>query len=131
MAKLWQRKSLRLGALMVGGALLAFALTSCIAFAVTVNSVTGAYEPYNPMFATGGIPAEDVDFTVNGSPTENLVCLIEVFNNSGQMVGNTVAGLGEPPGGWGSSQEESIGVSVTGDILNGTSSNALVRCGQK
>jgi hypothetical protein len=132
MAKLWQRRPLRLGGLMVGGLLLAFALTSCIAFSVTVNSVTGAYEPYNPMYATGGIPAEDVAFTVNGSPTAaSLTCLVEVFNNSGQMVGNTVAGLGEPPGGWGSSQEESIGVSVTGDIFNGTSSNAFVKCGQK
>jgi hypothetical protein len=131
MPHLRQKKSVRLIGLAVGGSLLAFALTSCIGFAVTVNSVTGSYQPYNPMFATGGIPTEAVDFTVNGSPTENLVCLIEVFNNSGQMIGNTVAGLGEPPGGWGSSQEESVGVSVTGDIFNGTSSNALVRCGQK
>ena len=131
MPHLWQKKSVRLVGLAVGGSLLAFALTSCIGFAVTVNSVTGSYQPYNPMFATGGIPTEAVDFTVNGSPTENLVCLIEVFNNSGLMVGNTVAGLGEPPGGWGTAQEEAIGVSVTGDIFNGTSSNALVRCWQK
>jgi hypothetical protein len=131
MPHLWEKKAVRLVGLAVGGSLLAFALTSCIGFAVTVNSVTGSYQPYNPMFASGGLPTEAVDFTVNGSPTENLVCLIEVFNNSGHMVGYTVAGLGEPPGGWGSSQEESIGVSVTGDIFNGTPSNALVRCGQK
>jgi len=131
MTHLWQKKSVRLLGLAAGSSVLALTLASCTGFAVTVNSVTGSYQPYNPMFATGGIPTEAVDFTVNGSPTENLVCLIEVFNDSGQMVGETVAGLGDPPGGWGSSPEESIGVSVTGDIFNGSSSNALVRCGQK
>ena len=99
MAKLWQRRPLRLGGLMVGGLLLAFALTSCIAFSVTVNSVTGAYEPYNPMYATGGIPAEDVAFTVNGSPTAaSLTCLIEVFTTPVRWSATPWPALASPRG---------------------------------
>ena len=126
MAQLWQMRSVRLVGLAAGGSLLTLALSSCTVFPVTVNSVTGTYVPDPPV---GGIPAEQVDFTVHGSPTADLVCLIEVFNDSGQMVGSTVSTTGEPSGS--SSQDISEAVPITGDNFNGTSSNAVIRCEQK
>jgi hypothetical protein len=130
MVKRWLRRSVRLVGLVAGGSLLAFSLSSCVVLPVTVNSVTGTYEPYNPMFGDEGIPAEEVDFTVGGSPSGDLICLIEVFNNSGQMVGSTVMGTG-PQTGNSASVEESVPVDITGNIFNGSASNAIVRCGTK
>jgi len=112
--------------------LLALALSSCIGgLPVTVNSVTGTLEPYNPATASSGIPAEQVDFTVSdyifgSSP---LVCLVDVYH-SGAFVGTTVATVGSEagtsvPGG----VDESIAVEV--DLpspFDGTPADATVHC---
>lgn len=130
MAMLWRSKPVRLVSLLAGGSLLALALSSCTVLPVTVNSVIGTYEPYNPALTNEGIPAEEVDFTVGGSPSGALVCLVEVLTNSGQMVGSTVITTG-PQTGNSASVEESVPVDISGDIFNGSASNAIVRCGTK
>ena len=125
----WKRR-FRVPALVIGGALLAVALSSCTFLPVTVNSVIGTYEPYNPMLRNEGIPAEQVDFTVGGSPSGEIVCLVEVFDDSGQRVGSTIMTTG-PQSGNAASVEESIPVEITGDIFNGTAANAVVHCGTR
>jgi len=106
------------------------ALSSCDFLPVTVNSVIGTYEPYNPMVGNEGVPAEEVDFTVGGSPSGELVCLVEVLNDSGQRVGSTIMTTG-PQSGNAASVNESIPVDITGNIFNGTAANAVVHCGTR
>lgn len=125
-----RKRGFRFLALVIGGPLLALALSSCNFLPVTVNSVIGTYEPYNPMLGNEGIPAEQVDFTVGGSPSGELVCLIEVLNDSGQRVGSTIMTTGQQSGD-AVSVSESIPVDITGNIFNGTASNAIVHCGTR
>jgi len=126
----WKRGTLRFLVLAIGGSLLATVLSSCDFLPVTVNSVTGTYEPYNPMLGNEGIPAEEVDFTVGGSPSGELVCLVVVLNDSGQRVGSTIMTTGAQSGN-ASSVDESVPVDITGDIFNGTAANAVVHCGTR
>ena len=97
---------------------------------MTVTSVTGTYEPYNPFLGNQGIPAEQVDFTVNGYPSGdgNLICLIEVFDGSDGLVGSTVAQVATDAGS-DESLTESVPVDVTGDVFDGPPSDAVVKCG--
>jgi len=125
----WKR-GCRFLVLVFGGSLLAIALTSCNFLPVTVNSVIGTYEPYNPALGNQGIPAEEVDFTVGGSPSGEIVCLVEVLNDSGQRVGSTIMTTG-PQSGNAASVNESIPVDVTGNIFNGSAANAVVQCGTR
>jgi hypothetical protein len=112
------------------GPLLAVALSGCDFLPVTVTSVVGTYEPYNPMLGDEGIPAEQVGFTVGGSPSGELVCLVEVFNDSGQRVGSTIMTTGSQNGN-DASVDESVPVDITGDIFDGTAANAVVHCGTR
>ena len=125
-----RKRGFRFLALAVGGSLPALALSSCDFLPVTVNSVIGTYEPYNPMFGDEGIPAEQVDFTVGGSASGELVCLIDVLNDSGQRVGSTIMTTGQQSGD-AASVNESIPVDITGNIFNGTAANAVVHCGTR
>jgi hypothetical protein len=125
MVQLWQKRLVRLVGLAAGGSLLALVLTSCTFYPVTVNSVTATYVPNPPV---GGIPAEQVDFTIHGSHTGGFVRLVQVFNNSGKLVGSTVLnGLSNGK----STQEVSDAIPVKGNNFNGTASNASVKCGQQ
>jgi len=130
MAQLWRKRTVRLAGLALGGSVLALVLTSCQVLPVDVTSVTGTYEPYNPSLGDEGIPTEQVDFTVSGYTSGYIVCLIEVFNDSGQMVGSTVATT-NPATGSSGTVDESVPVDITGDIFNGTAANAIVRCGTR
>jgi len=125
----WKR-GFRFSALVIGGSLLAMALSACDFLPVTVNSVIGTYEPYNPMLGNEGIPAEEVDFTVGGSPSGELVCLVVVLNDSGQRVGSTIMTTG-PQSGDAASVNESIPVDITGNIFDGSAANAVVHCGTR
>ena len=84
-----KRRLVRFGAIAVFP-LLALMLSSCVGgLPVTVTSVTGTLQAYNPAIASGGIPSERVDFTVGDyayGSTNPLVCLIDVYQN-GVMVG--------------------------------------------
>ena len=62
----WKRRY-RFLALGIAGPLLAVALSGCDFLPVTVTSVIGTYEPYNPMLGDEGIPAEQVGFTAPSS----------------------------------------------------------------
>ena len=117
-------------ALVAGGSLLAVVLASCTFLPVTVNSVIGTYEPYNPMLGNEGIPAEEVDFTVGGSPSGQLICLVQVLDDSGQRVGSTIMTTGTQSGNI-ASVDESVAVDITGNIFNGTAANAVVHCGTR
>ncbi len=125
----WKR-GFRFLALVIGGSLLAMGLSSCSFLPVTVNSVIGTYEPYNPLFGNEGIPAEQVDFTVAGSPSGEIVCLVVVLNDSGQRVGSTIMTTG-PQSGNAASVNVSIAVDITGSIFNGTAASAVVHCGTR
>ena len=126
MARGWGSIGIRAGGVTVGAAALALALSGCQQLATTVTSVTGTYGPYNPSLTDEGVPTEVVDFSVSGYTGATLVCLVEVFDGSGQMVGNTVATLNQ-----GSASAESIPVDVTGAIFDGGPSDAVVRCGTR
>jgi hypothetical protein len=130
MTRLWRTRPARFLGLAAGGSLLALALSACMIFPVTVSSVTGTYEPYNPSLANQGLPAEQVDFTVGGSPSGSLVCLIEVFSDAGQLLGSTVVTTG-PQTGLAPTVDESVAVPITGEIFDGGPSNARVVCGGK
>jgi hypothetical protein len=106
------------------------ALSGCDFLPVTVTSVLGTYEPYNPVLGSEGIPAEEVDFTVGGSPSGEIVCLVEILNDAGQRVGSTIMTTG-PQSGNAASVDESIAVDITGSIFNGTAANAVVQCGTR
>ena len=129
-----------LAVLLVGGALsLGCSSTPAAKLTVTrppdgnlkvhVTSVTGTLEPYNPQLTNHGIPAEQVDFTVNRGPgttvPESFSCNIEVFH-LGRNVGSTTVSIGAPPGYPSSSQ--SVSVEVRGQNYSGSPSDAHVAC---
>jgi hypothetical protein len=124
------RRLVRLGA--IGAcSLSALALSSCVGgLPVTVNSVTGTLEPYNPQFGNQGIPAEQIDFTVgNYTGSSELVCLIGV-RHAGQLVGWTLATFGSRAG---TSTSGGVDESVAVDInlpspFDGAPSDATVGC---
>jgi hypothetical protein len=95
---------------------------------VTVTSVTATTTPYDPTRASAGYPAEQVDFTVGGSPTGGITCQIEIVHN-GAIIGSTVAGIGLAAGPHPTVQT-SVTVNVSGDNFNGTPSDAQVSCYQ-
>lgn len=130
MGKHRRKRVFRFLALVIGGSLLTIALSGCDFLPVTVNSVIGTYEPYDPMLTNEGIPAEEVDFTVGGSPSGELVCLVVVFDDSGQRVGSTIMTTGAQTGS-SDSVNVSVAVDITGDIFNGTPANAVVHCGTR
>jgi hypothetical protein len=125
------RGAVRLGAISACS-LLALALTSCVGgLTVTVNSVTGALEPYNPATASSGVPAEQVDFTVSDytSGSSPIVCLIDVYQN-GAMVGTTLAtfGSGARTSTSGGVQESDAVDISSPSPFDGTPSDATVGC---
>lgn len=95
------------------------------ALQVQVTSVTATLLPYNPEFSNGGIPAEQVEFTISGVPPPpaptSLRCNIEVFH-SGRQVGGTTVGFGD------SASRQSWSVEVKGGNFAGKPSDALVAC---
>jgi hypothetical protein len=93
---------------------------------VTVTSVTATTTPYDPTRAPAGYPAEQVDFTVGGSPSGQITCPIEVLHG-GVVVGSTVARIGLPAGSP-SAVQKSVTVNVSGDNFNGNPSDAQVAC---
>ena len=125
-----KRRLVRLGA-MCACSLSALALTSCIGgLPVTVTSVTGTLEPYNPQFGNQGIPAEQVDFTVGDyTGSTDLICLIGVYH-VGQLVGSTIATFGSQggtstPGG----VDKSVAVEISlPSPFDGAPSDAKVGC---
>lgn len=93
---------------------------------VKVTSVKATLEPYNPQFGNQGIPAEEVNFTVN-SVRGSFSCRIEVVR-SDRIVGSTTATMG-PPSGGSSSVTESVPVEgIKGGTFAGNPSNAHVVC---
>lgn len=96
------------------------------ALPVTVTSVTATTTPYDPTHASAGYPAEQVNFTVGGSPTGSLTCQIVILYN-GTVVGSATYGRGLPAGSP-SSLQESATVDVSGDNFDGNPSNAHVTC---
>gem|GEM_PF-4686926 len=96
-----------------------------------VTSVTATLEPYNPQISNGGIPAEQVNFTVSAASgsfvSGSFSCTIEVLR-SGRQVGATTVGFG-PPGSSSSSLQESVPVEgIKGDNFAGKPSDAHVVC---
>jgi hypothetical protein len=81
---------------------------------------------YNPAIACAGIPPEEVNFPVGGSPSGGFVCGIEVWR-SGKLVGSTAITT-SPPGGHASSVQESVPVSVKGNTFAGKPPDAHVDC---
>ena len=128
MAQWWHGRPVQLAGLALGASLLAFGLVGCQVLSTTVTSVTGTYEPYNPALGNQGIPAEQVDFTVSGYTAGDIVCVIEVFDNSGVEVGSTVATI-HPATSGGGTVNESVPVDITGNIFEGIPSNAVMSCG--
>ncbi len=134
MVRLRHRRLVRLGA---GGtiALLALALSGCTGGLPTmVTSVTGTLEPYLPTLGDQGIPAEEVDFTVDDYSygSADLVCLVGV-RYDGNLVGSTLVTFGSKAGtptpGTAGEVEESVDVEV--DLpspFKGTPSDASVGC---
>jgi len=89
-------------------------------------------EPANPGIASGGIPAERVDFTVRGyayGSSNPLTCHIDVYHN-GAMVGSTIATIGSAAGtATTGGVKDSVPVEV--DLpspFDGSPSDASVRC---
>jgi len=119
-----------------GVSLLAMILASCTsagtsptssgALPVRVTSVTATLTPYNPQLASAGIPAEQVDFTVGGSPSGPFVCTIKVWR-SGRLVASSPLSA-DPPAGHPASVQESVPVSISGRTFAGKPSDAHVDC---
>jgi hypothetical protein len=130
MSEWWHRRSVRLVGLGAGASLLTIGLASCQLLSTTVTSVTGTYEPYDPALGDEAIPAEQVDFTISGYTSGEIVCLVEAIDNSGQRVGSTIADLSPAATGDGT-VDGSVIVDITGNIFDGTSSNAVVHCATK
>lgn len=132
--RLRHRRLVRLGA--VGAvAALALALSGCTGgLPTTVTSVTGTLEPYLPTLGDQGIPAEQVNFTVDDYSygSADLVCLIGV-RYDGNLVGSTLVTIGSevgtPSQGGVGEVDESVAVEV--DLpspFDGTPSDASVGC---
>lgn len=134
MARLRHRRLVRLGA--VGSiAVLALALAGCTGgLPTTVTSVTGTLEPYLPTLGDQGIPAEQVDFTVDDYSygSADLVRLVGV-RYDGNLVGSTLVTFGSEAGtptpGAVGEVDESVAVEVTvPSPFKGTPSDASVGC---
>jgi hypothetical protein len=93
---------------------------------VTVTSVTGTFTPYNPTLSSGGLPAEEVGFTVGGSPTGPFLCDVQV-RYSGRTVGHTSISA-SPPGGNPRTVQEAIEVTISRAAFAGTPADAQVTC---
>jgi hypothetical protein len=114
----------------------ALALSSCTGgLAVTVTSVTGTLEPYNPALRSSGVPAEQVDFTVGDYAfgSAGLVCLISV-RDAGQLVGSAIVTFGSRGGTPVSGALQQVAESVAVDITlpspcNGPPFDASAGCG--
>jgi hypothetical protein len=100
--------------------------TSSGVLPVTVTSVTATLTPYNPQLSSSGIPAEQVDFTVGGSPSGPFVCTIKVWR-SGRLVASSPISA-NPPAGHPASFQESVPVSISGRTFAGKPSDAHVDC---
>lgn len=81
------------------------------------------------MFGNEEIPAEQGDFTVGGPSSGDLVCLVEVLNDSG-LRHEALMTTG-PPFGNADSVKESVAVVITGTIFNGTAARAVAHCGTR
>jgi len=127
-----KRRLVRFGAI-AASSLLALMLSSCVGgLPVTVTSVTGTLQAYNPAIASGGIPSERVDFTVGDyayGSTSPLVCLIDVYQND-VMVGATLATIGSEAGTAtaGGVQESDVVGTSSPSPFNGTPADAKVNC---
>jgi hypothetical protein len=80
--------------------------------------------PYNPEFASAGLPAEQVGFTVGRSSSTSIACTIEVWH-SGKFVGSTSI---EASAAVGHSSSLSMPVSIKGSTFAGKLSDAHVTC---
>jgi hypothetical protein len=93
---------------------------------VKITSVTSTLEPYNPQLANKGIPAEQVNFTVD-SVTGTFSCTVNIIR-SDRTVGSTTVDAGAPSR-ESSSAKESVAVEhIKGGTFAGTTSNARVTC---
>ncbi len=93
---------------------------------VKVTSVTATLTPYNPQYGSSGIPAEQIDFMVGGSPSGLFVCKIKVWRWNKLVASATISA--RPPGGHPSSFQESWPVSIAGNTFAGKPSDARVDC---
>jgi hypothetical protein len=93
---------------------------------VKVTSVTATLTPYNPQYRSSGIPAEEIDFIVGGSPSSPFVCTIRVWRSS-KLVGITTISAAPPVERqfW---MQESWPVSIKGNTFAGTPADAHVDC---
>jgi hypothetical protein len=89
-----------------------------------VTSVTPTLEPYNPELSNHGIPAERVNFTLDGLPSPStglyLHCTVQVFH-AGRQVGATSVVTG-------AAATQSVSVAVNGDNFSGKPSDAHIVC---
>ena len=135
MVELWRCPAVRLG---TAGCLafLGLMLSSCQdngsgGLPVTVNSVSGTLEPYNPMLSSHPIPAERVNFTVGNYDfgSRSLACQISV-RRSGKLIGSTQVTFGSragTPSARGVRESDDVGVNLV-NPFNGTPSDAIVSC---
>ena len=96
------------------------------ALPVTVTSVAATLTEYNPQYASAGIPAEEVAFTVGASPSGSFACTVEVWR-SGKMVGSTQV-TASSPNNKNAPAKESWPVTITGETFAGKPSDANVTC---
>jgi hypothetical protein len=93
---------------------------------VRVTSVTATLTPYNPQDGSSGIPAEQIDFMVGGSPSGPFVCSIKVWRSNKLVAATAISAT--PPAGHPSWVQESVPVSITGRTFAGKPSSAQVDC---
>jgi hypothetical protein len=91
------------------------------ALPVRVVSVSATLEPYNPMLAHAGIPAEQVTFTVGGVYPHGYSCTIEVRR------GRLIVGRSTMTGGSAAKSVESP-VQIKGPTFSGSPKDAVVDC---
>jgi hypothetical protein len=96
------------------------------ALPVTVTSVSATLTPYNPQYASAGIPAEEVAFTVGASASRSFACTVEVWR-SGKRVGSTEVTASSPADS-NALVRESWPVTITGETFPGYPSDARVIC---
>jgi len=128
MAKGWRLCSTLAGVTLLLGGCAATSTTSGSsgALPVTITSVTATLTPYNPTLGSAGIPAEEVDFTVGGSPSGPFVCDVHVLY-SGHEVGSTSIST-NPPTGRPATLAESVPVTISRATFSGTPRDATVSC---
>jgi hypothetical protein len=94
-----------------------------------IISVRPALAPYNPQFASGGTPVEEVTFALRSTPpaSNHFSCTILV-RHRGKVVGHTQANFSGPWDFPPSADRWAVQVNVRGRTFKGSPSDATVKC---